>query len=105
MKRYKSLYEMSNIFPEESGVPYVIWVSTKSGKEKHGPRVKVDIDGVSYTLMILSNEEIKWVSEPNIFGKAKKKIIDFVSKNKQPILDHWNGLTSSGQFSKSLKKV
>lgn len=102
---YKRMFEMSNIFPEESGVPHVIWVATKSGRERHGARVKVEVDGTRYTLMILADGTLKWVGDVPIKGKALKKLIAFVTLNREAILDHWNGKTSSGQFTKAIQAV
>jgi len=106
MKKYKfSLSEMSNVFPEESGLPYKLWLSTKSGREKHGARIKLEVDGEWYPLMILANGTLKWKEEPPIKGRDMKRVLKFVVLNKQEILDHWNGLTSSAQFTKSLKSI
>jgi hypothetical protein len=107
MKKYKftSLFEMSNVFPEKSGLSYKIWLSTKSGKEKNGARIKLEVDRKFYSLIILADGFLKWKKEPSIKTRDMKKVLKFVEINKQKILDHWNGLTSSSQFTKSLTKV
>jgi hypothetical protein len=37
MKRYErlKLEEMSNLFPADTGLKHIVWISTKSGREKH----------------------------------------------------------------------
>lgn len=33
--------EMANFWPKDTGLKYEIWISPKSGKEKHWARIKV----------------------------------------------------------------
>lgn len=107
------LFEMSNHFKEETGLSRVVWSSVKSGNEKHGPRIKVQ--------KTEANKAIpdEWFSvtisdEPTIINNSKKikinakelkKIKQWVLLNKEVLLAHWNGETSSLQLANSLKSI
>jgi hypothetical protein len=41
------LFEMSNLRQEDTGLSRIIWVSVKSGRERHGPRIKVQAKKVT----------------------------------------------------------
>jgi len=58
-KEKEELFEMSNFWPKDTGLEYVIWVSAKSGREKHGARIKVDVDTNSIPVSIEDTPEIK----------------------------------------------
>ena len=38
------LTEMSNISRQKTGLDYIVWLFPKTGKEKHGARIKIKID-------------------------------------------------------------
>ncbi|MCG9875385.1 MAG: hypothetical protein MH321_11440 [Leptospiraceae bacterium] len=101
---FKNIWERSSIFPSNSGVPYKIWVTTKQRGRKYIPRVKVEIEGIFYTLIILSNGNLKWKEPPGL-GKDIEKIITFVEVNKDAILNHYKGKTSSVSFANKIIKI
>ena len=49
IKRYKPLFEsnfdllteMSNISKQKTGLDYIVWLFSNTGKEKHGARIKL----------------------------------------------------------------
>ena len=101
-----SLYEMSNFFPEDTGLPYVLWITTKSGREKHEARVKIANSDGEAIIMIWGTPEIKSKKgKIRISGKQFKKLSLFIELNREALLAHWSGEISSGQLAKKLKKV
>jgi hypothetical protein len=72
MNQYKSLYqEMSNIYPFNSGVPYVLWISQKSGRQKHGARIKVSVPQENKFLTFTVSTEPKLLSKTKISLKGE----------------------------------
>ena len=102
----KTLYEMSNLFPNRTGLKYTIWILTKSGREKHGPRIKVFNKDWSISVSIDNNPEIKdQKGKVNIKNKDLKDIYKFILLNKKTLLDHWNGKIDSADLSEKLEKI
>jgi hypothetical protein len=97
------VYEMSNIRQDKTGLPMVIWVQPKTGREKHGPRIKVQ-----------TNHSIKsdpgkliaigFTREGSIinFGGLNKNDFDLVSKfmklNMEWLIKLWDDEISPGKF-------
>ena len=106
MNQYKSLYqEMSNIYPFNSGVPYVLWISQKSGREKHGARIKVSVPQENNFLTFTVS------TEPKLFSKTKTSLNDIYSikssvlVNQTVLIKFFNGEVDTVQFGKKLKKL
>lgn len=85
----ESLWEMSNLIPKDTGLKYIVWVSTQIGKEKHGPRIKVEIDGNRVPVTIEDNPQ--WKSKKiTIDAKSFNQIKEWILLNKKLLLDYWN---------------
>lgn len=110
IKPYKSVfYEMSNLTSDDTGLPFIIWISPKSGKEGHWARVKVEHGGRMYSMSIDDNPEWKMPSRVKIpfTGKQTKLIKSFIKQNKDILLAYWNsnGTMSMRVVLNSIKKV
>lgn len=108
-KIYESQFlteEMSNLFPDETGINYKVWLSTQSGRERHSARVKIsNSDGEAVFSIWGEPELISKRGKIIISGKDVKKIITFIKLNQETLLKHWDGETSSKQFTNSIKKI
>jgi hypothetical protein len=113
MKRYnkenQSLFEMSNLTKEDTGLPFIIWISPKSGKEGHWARIKVEYNNTLYPISISDDPEWKMTKQKeNPFSAKQTALIKkFIQMNKDLLLEYWN---SSGTMSlkvvfKKMKKV
>ena len=84
-------YEMANLQPEETGLPFVVWISPKGGA-RHGARVKVsDVPTTSESkasVSIPAPVEVK-------AGKLSKDELDVLTKwidlNREALMDFWDG--------------
>ena len=105
--------EMVNLFPEDSGVEGVIFVSTAMGS--HGPRVKYSLQAgrnqPGFSVSISKGPRLLASSLPDhIVNKAAPKVIESVGLNHPALLEFWNnGTTWShrdvGRFVENLKKL
>ncbi|MGA2433941.1 MAG: hypothetical protein ABSG25_01510 [Bryobacteraceae bacterium] len=89
------IYEMSNLRNYATGLPMVIWVQPKSGKEKHGARIKVAKMYGDKTIDDLFTITIS--DKPEVIGDVGdikmndiKKVIKFIKINKDLLLSIWN---------------
>lgn len=98
------LFEMANLTTDDTGLPYIIWISPSSGKEKHWARIKVSYKNELIPVSISDDPKImvKGKSIPK-FDLIRKFIID----NKDILMAYWNskGTMSLKLVFKSLKKL
>ena len=91
MKRYnplfekESYYEMSNLTFDDTGLPFIIWISPMSGKEGHWARIKVEYEGIYYPISISDTPEWKVKSIP-FSGKQTKLIKEFIIIEEEIVL-------------------
>lgn len=109
------IMEMARVKESDSGIPVVIYVSTKqSVKERHGPRIKVS--NIKNTFSDADTFAIDISKNPApIAGKVKLKhdevedICDWIKLNYDALMKYWNDEYSSDAMFfaeiKSLKAV
>ena len=97
------LWEMSNLFQEDTGLPMVIWVSPK-GNTKHGPRIKVsktyshkDTGRDSFSLTIEDDPKVIG-NLGRIRARDAEKVMEWVILNKDLLLAYWNYKISTKSF-------
>lgn len=104
---------MSNLRPSTTGVDgAVIWISAGefSGVDsQHGPRIKVVL-GEKATTEGLRNSVSVSLSDPpmvlgDLPGSIRKKVFEFIKRNRETLLRHWNGELDSREALDLLKKV
>lgn len=102
----KIFLEMSNLFPDKTGLNYTIWIAIKSGREKHGPRIKIIANDFEISMSISDDPEIKRKKgKMNIDSKSLQKIKKFITQNKNVLLDHWNGLIDSADLKDRIRRI
>jgi hypothetical protein len=107
---FNLLKEMSNISPNKTGlVDIVIWVGMKN--PKHGHRIKVsnlknkgvkDKGGDDFSIRI-NDLKIDGVCKLN--KNEINLIFDFININKSIIIDYSNGVISTYDLLKNIKKI
>lgn len=109
MEKYKptiKLYEMSNFFPDKTGLKYTMWISTMSGKEKHWARIKLSNTEGYIEVSIWGEPKIKEKKgNIKISGKDFKNIVKFIKLNKETLMNHWLGSIDSGTLRDDLQKI
>jgi len=106
LKKYERIKfeEMSNLFPNNTGLPVTLWISSKSGREKHQARIKATTNDGELSISIFGQPEIK-----KIKGKIKlssyqiRKILNFIKIHQKTLLDHWNAKIDSITFGNKIK--
>jgi hypothetical protein len=100
IKEYKQflederLFEMANVVQEQTGLPFIIWISSKMSN--HGARIKVQGD-YSNKLRKDLLFTVTISDEPGVIGdtgELSEKDVnlskEFVKLNKDVLLDYWN---------------
>lgn len=103
-----SLYEMSNLTKDETGIPFTIFVSAKGGA-KHQCRIKVSQSRGKMT--VEDSVSVTVTDSPVFIGKHKfdtrtvNDIKTFIKKNKSVLLAYWNSTISTAVMIKSISSV
>ena len=103
------IYEMANYRPKETGLLMVIWLQPKTGKEKHGCRIKVERDygdkskNDTFTITI---PDLKVIGDT---GKIRQEDITdlkrFIQLNMDIIKLFWDDEISSTDFGLRIKHL
>jgi ubiquinone biosynthesis protein UbiJ len=88
----EALYEMANLFPKHTGLPFVVWMSNKGGAQ-HDVRVKV-----SHGPKVLPSEMVSVAIRPHVHvveGKMSASDLAMLAKwielNQDVLLKYWEG--------------
>ena len=99
------LCEMSNIFPDKTGLKYTVYVSVKQGS--HDPRIKIfkgkKPQGDNFSVTI--EDEPKTIGTVFVNSKELNKIYNWVKLNKKVLLKHWNFEIDSLEMLSQLKRI
>jgi len=89
----EDLYLMSNVQPNESGLPFVVYISERQGQ--HDVRVKVG-KPPSFDASVSVRPTVEVVA-----GQLSNRDLDLVRQwvelNRQVIIDHWEGRMASSR--------
>lgn len=106
------MMETANLTPDETGVPYVIWLGAVGGQ--HGPRIKVSntrgkmstdcfVVSVSRTPVVVTPSTVK-IPQSNV-----QDVLDWVMLNYDVLMGLWQvyetGMGSSVPLLQQLKKI
>jgi hypothetical protein len=95
------IFEMAHFQPRDSGLPYGIWfdeVNEYRTDKINTPRVKIGLDNGNLSpvsiekqpRIVLKGTQLE-KAENELKGKPKEEMFNFISKNREVILQHWNG--------------
>lgn len=93
--RGENLYEMANLGPKKTGLPYGIWISHK-GSARHGPRIKAYPNGYSdkkavIVISVDSNPSvIRRPRSPKVSAQNVNRLIEYVKKNEGILRQYWD---------------
>jgi hypothetical protein len=102
------LYQMSNLFPEDTGLPVTVWVSPR-GRARHAARIKVcRIPG---NRMVPSNTAVVGIEpEPRLIegtlpDRYLSPVMQWIALNREPLLAYWNGEIGTGALIHRLQRA
>ena len=102
------LFLMSNLYPEDTGLPMTVWVSTKGGARHdarvkaniaHGPRMNAD------NLAVVSVRPQPRLLHGELSRRDLEAVIAWIELNREVIIDHWEGRVSSAALFRRLKPL
>ena len=107
------LEAMSNLRSRTTGVEgTVIWVSAgefAGVDSQHGPRLKVVLGDKITTEGLKHAVSVRLTTPPEVLGKlpgkVTRQVVEFVEKNRDVLLRHWNGEIDTKEMLDLLKAV
>ena len=97
------LYEMSNLWPDKTGLKEVIYISAKNAN--HGPRIKVFENKSPKSKSFTVTLDLDVVGKSFVNSKELKRIFEFITLNKTVLQKHWDFELDSGDAISQIKKV
>jgi len=105
MKLKNYLFEMSNLWKDDTGIDYIIWVSSKKNS-KHAPRIKLSsINSASNLDIVIIISDDPKLKHGKLQNKVFKQVKKWILLNKKTLLDYWNENISTKQMINKIKKV
>ena len=102
------LYEMSNLFPEDTGLPVTVWVSPR-GRARHAARIKVcRIPGnkmVPSNTVVVGIEPEPRLIEGRLPGRYLDPVVQWIELNREALLAYWDGEIGTGALIHRLQRV
>ncbi len=108
LEEENELFEMANLYPEDTGLPMTIWVSPK-GHARHDARVKVSmIHGNRMTLDNLAIVAIR--PEPKglhgaLDAEDARLVAEWIVKNRTTLIAYWDGDIGTRAMTRALVDV
>ncbi|MGA7239748.1 MAG: DUF4160 domain-containing protein [Bryobacteraceae bacterium] len=99
-------YEMANLFPKHTGLPFVVWISYKGGA-RHDVRVKVSQNAKAIPTDMVSvgvRPDVHIVEgemDPHEFRLLKA----WIERNQAPLISYWEGEIDTQDVLEALTKV
>jgi hypothetical protein len=89
-------YEMANLFPKHTGLPFVVWISVRGSRSRHdGVRVKVSTDpkakpGNLATVSIRPSAEIVVLRPEGWVGPRDWELLqEWIELNRETLIAYW----------------
>lgn len=90
----ESFYEMANLFPKHTGLPFVVWVSIQGGA-RHDVRVKVSPGPKAQAANLISvgiRPNIHVIEDTGEMSAADFNLLThWIEVNRETIIQYWNG--------------
>lgn len=102
------LFEMTKLFPYQTGLPMPIYASNKDGVQ-HDVRIKVcAIHGNKMIMQNMSSVSVRpmpHVNYGNLSPKDKELVFKWVEKNTQQLVSYWNRLITPEEFKEQILPI
>jgi hypothetical protein len=107
------LFEMANLFQNDTGLDMIIWVDVNRRGKHNDPRLKVSSshsksvhEGDLIPVLLSENPRILARNKQNALSPEDlRQVGKYIGLNKAVLLQYWNGEISTGELMKRLKKL
>jgi hypothetical protein len=104
----EELWLMANLYPADTGLPMTVWVRPRSN-EQHSARIKVcTVPGPRMladhlVMVVLRPREV--IPVGSLSAKDERAVNAWIDLNEAALRAHWDGLTSSAEFTRAMRRI
>jgi hypothetical protein len=99
-------FEMANLFPKHTGLPFVVWISYRGGA-RHDARVKVSSGpkAIPEEMASVAIRPTVHVVEGSIASQDMEPLRAWIEQNRETLLAYWEGDIDTQDALDALVKV
>lgn len=99
-------YEMANLFPKHTGLPFVVWISIRGGA-RHDVRVKVsqNANATPEEMISVGVRPSPWIVAGELPSADWDKLYRWIELNKETLIAYWYGEIDTQDALEALKKL
>jgi len=104
----RDLFEMANLYPDETGLPMTVWVSPR-GTARHDVRIKVNMThgnqmNISNTAVVAVRPAPRLIAG-RLSPDDAQAVFEWVKFNTQTLVAYWDGQIGTIQMAQALKPL
>jgi hypothetical protein len=104
----RDLFEMSNLYPDETGLPMTVWVSPR-GNSRHDVRIKVNMThgnqmNISNTAVVAVGPTPRLIAG-RLLPVDAQAVFEWASLNIDTLVAYWNGQIGTIQMAQALQPL
>jgi hypothetical protein len=104
----RDLFEMANLYPDETGLPMTVWVSPR-GNARHDVRIKVNMThgnqmNISNTAVVAMRPTPRVIAG-ELSPDDAQAVFEWVKLNTDTLVAYWNGRIGTIQMAQALKPL
>jgi hypothetical protein len=104
----RDLFEMANLYPDETGLPMTVWVSPR-GNARHDVRIKVNMThgnqmNISNTAVVAVRPTPRLITGRLLPADAQV-VFEWLRLNTDTLVAYWNGDIGTIQMAQALKPL
>lgn len=104
----RDLFEMANLYPDETGLPMTVWVSPR-GNARHDVRIKVNMThgkqmNISNTAVVAVRPAPRLIAG-RLSPDDAQAVFEWVKLNTDTLVAYWDGRIGTIQMARALKPL
>jgi hypothetical protein len=107
-KTEEDFFEMANLFPDDTGLPMVVWASER-GHARHDVRIKVSLSHgtrmLPGNLAVVAVRPVPRLVVGNLSPADLRSVSDWIRLNEAALVDYWEYRISTAQFIRQLRSL
>jgi hypothetical protein len=99
-------FDMANLYPKQTGLPFVVWISVKGGT-RHDIQVRVSLHPKAQPDELISvaiRPEVR-VVEGTMSPEHLAALTEWIGLNREMLLQYWNGDIDTVDAVSAIQKV
>ena len=106
MSYVEAPFEMANLFPKHTGLPFVVWISYRGGA-RHDVRVKVSRNAKAMPAEMISVaiRPTVHIVEGSMDSGELDRLREWIERNYRTLMDYWEGEIDTKDALEALVKL